>query len=151
MTAVTPRGNTCSTQEIGTLSTFHQQSLTAEATPGKTCTTALLATVTPKPVDHYYIQVYLFFFYFFFHKHFSPGESCHCDFPYHWQRNGQEPLGAVGKRKEAGWCPGGNIEQEVVQLSTRVLVPSLTVELGKTSWFPLPLHQDCWAYTPMML
>lgn len=61
VTAVTPRGNTCSTQEIGTLSTFHQQSLTAEATPGKTCTTALLATVTPKPVDHYYIQVYLFF------------------------------------------------------------------------------------------
>lgn len=47
-----------------------------------------------------------------------------------------------GGRKEAGWRPGGSIEQEIGQLSTRVLVPSLTVELGKTSWFPLPPHQQ---------
>lgn len=66
--AVTPRGNTCLTQEIGTLSTFHQQPDSRSHT-WKDLHQSSPGHSHPKPVDHYYIEVLplspLFFFFSF--------------------------------------------------------------------------------------
>lgn len=101
--AVTPKGNTCLTQEIGTLSTFHQQPDSRSHT-WKDLHQSSPGHSHPKPVDHYYIEVLpLSSLFFFLSEILQPWESYHCNFPYQWPGASESCGEEEGRRLVTSW------------------------------------------------